>query len=46
MGAPAQACTALAVPPLPLLLLQYYDTPNLSLRAAAYHLMRRGIGNF
>ncbi|GAB4813470.1 hypothetical protein N2152v2_000516 [Parachlorella kessleri] len=25
---------------------QYYDTPNLSLRAAAYHLMRRGVGNF
>jgi hypothetical protein len=26
--------------------LQYYDIPSVSLRGAAYHLMRRGVGNF
>ncbi|GAB4816347.1 hypothetical protein N2152v2_003393 [Parachlorella kessleri] len=25
---------------------QYYDIPSVSLRAGAYHLMRRGVGNF
>jgi hypothetical protein len=26
--------------------LQYYDIPSVSLRGAAYHLMRKGVGNF